>query len=183
MTAPGFARTGDEVLFEGHTVRLVRATVRIPDGSTVTREVVEHPGAVAIVALDRRDDTVIFERQYRAALDTNLLEIPAGKRDVAGESAQEGARRELIEETGYDAAEWVELGSFYNSAGFTDEFSTLFLATELTEVGTDLEGPEEEAMEIVKIPLDRARALIASGELLDGPSILGLLLTLQHLDR
>lgn len=178
-----FSRRHEEVLFDGYMIQLVRATVEIPDGSFVTREIVKHPGAVAIVALDQRDDTVILERQYRASLDTELLEIPAGKRDVAGESARDGARRELIEETGHDAATWVELGSFYNSAGFTDEMTTLFFATDLTEVGTALEGPEEEAMELVRVPLDDARSLIASGELTDGPSLLGLLLTLAHLGR
>ncbi len=183
MTAGGFARVGDETLHEGFMIRLVRATVRIPDGTTVTREIVEHPGAVAIVALDQRDDTVILERQYRAALDRNILEIPAGKRDVEGESAVDGARRELIEETGHDAAEWVELCSFHNSAGFTDELTTVFFATGLTEVGTDLEGPEEEAMELVRVPLDDVMDLVASGELTDGPSIIGLTLTLRHLGR
>lgn len=178
-----FTRHEAETIYDGHIVRLVRATVEVPDGSTVTREIVQHPGAVAVVALDRRDDTVILERQYRAALDDWLLEIPAGKRDVAGESALEVAKRELIEETGHTAAEWVELCSFYNSAGFTDEETTLFLATGLTEVGTDLEGPEEEAMEIVRVPLDDVRSMIASGGLVDGPSIIGLLVTLERLGR
>lgn len=179
----GFSRIHEELLFDGYMIELVRATVRIPDGTTVTREIVKHPGAVAVVAVDARDDTVILERQYRASLDQHILEIPAGKRDVEGESALDGARRELIEETGYDATEWVELGSFYNSAGFTDETSTLFFATDLVEVGAEREGPEEEAMELVRVPLGEVRALIASGELLDGPSIIGLLLTLAHLGR
>ena len=178
----GFTRHGSELVFDGHVVRLVRATVEVPDGSTVTREIVEHPGAVAVVAVDD-DGTVVLERQYRAALDRNLLEIPAGKRDVAGEPPREAARRELVEETGFDARNWVKLASFYNSPGFTDEFTMLFLATGLVEVGANLQGPEEEAMEVVRVPLASTWELIASGELTDAKSILGLTLALRHLER
>lgn len=180
MTAPGFVRQGMEVLFDGYMVQLAKATVATPDGTLVSREVVHHPGAVAVVAIDD-DSSVILERQYRAALDANLLEIPAGKRDVADEAPQAAARRELIEETGFDAGQWVELGSFFNSPGFTNEHTTVFLATELTEVGADLQGPEENAMVIVRFPLADTWSLIASGELVDGKSILGLLLALHHL--
>lgn len=180
MSAPGFTSRGAEVLFEGYMLRLERLAVEVPDGSEVSREVVRHPGAVAVVAVDD-DGTVVLERQYRAALDGNLLEIPAGKRDVAGEPPHEAARRELIEETGYDAREWVELGAFFNSPGFTDEHTTLFLAVGLLEVGSNLQGPEEEAMEIVKVPLDAVWELIASGELVDGKSILGLTLAFRRL--
>ncbi len=181
MSAPGFTRRGTEVLFEGYMVQLVKATVEIPDGSTVTREIVKHPGAVGVVAVDD-DRTVVLERQYRAALDENLLEIPAGKRDVADEPTRHAARRELVEETGIDARDWVELGAFYNSPGFTDEHTTLFLATGLSHVGNDLQGPEEEAMELVRVPLASTWELIASGELVDGKSILALMLALRHLE-
>ncbi len=180
MTAPGFARKSTEVLFDGYMVQLVAATIEVPDGSTVTREIVNHPGAVAVVAVDD-DGTVLLERQYRAALDENLLEIPAGKRDVDGEPALEAARRELMEETGHDARDWTEIGAFYNSPGFTDEHTTLFLATGLIEVGTDLQGPEEEAMQLVRVPLETTWDLVASGELVDGKSILGLALAIRRL--
>lgn len=169
------------MLFDGYMVQLVQATVEVPDGSTVTREIVNHPGAVAVVAVDD-DHQVVLERQYRAALDENLLEIPAGKRDVVDEPPLAAARRELVEEVGVDARDWVELGAFYNSPGFTDEHTTLFLATGLIEVGNDLQGPEEEAMEILRLPLASTWDLIASGELVDGKSILALLLALRHLE-
>lgn len=162
--------------------RLVEATLRVPDGSTVTREIIRHPGAVGIVAVDASGD-VVLERQYRAALDANLLEIPAGKRDVAGEPPLDAARRELVEETGLDASRWCELGTFFNSPGFADEHSLLYLAEDLEEVGHDNQGPEEEAMEIVRLPLASTWELIASGELADGKSIIGLLLALHHLER
>lgn len=180
MSAPGFEQHSHEVLFDGFLVRLAKVSVQVPDGSVVSREIVHHPGAVAIVAI-ADDQTVVFERQYRAALDRNILEIPAGKRDVAGEPAAVTARRELIEETGFDAEEWVELGSFHNSPGFTDEHTTMFLATGLTEVGANLQGPEEEAMELVRVPLVDVWGLIDSGELVDAKSIIGIAWALHHL--
>lgn len=180
MTAAGFEQHGERLLFSGHMIRLVETTMTVPDGSTVTREIVRHPGAVGIVAIDA-DGRVILERQYRAALDENLLEIPAGKRDVEGEPPIETARRELIEETGLDAATWTELGTFYNSPGFADEHSTLFLAQGLVEVAHDKQGPEEEAMEIVRLPLEDAWDLIATGDLVDGKSIIGLALARHRL--
>lgn len=182
MSAPGFEQQGERTLFDGHMIRLVEASVIVPDGSTVTREIIRHPGAVGIVAVDAGGD-VVLERQYRAALDANLLEIPAGKRDVADEPPQEAARRELVEETGFDASRWTELGTFYNSPGFADEHSVLYLAQDLVEVGHDKQGPEEEAMEVVRVPLASAWDLIASGDLVDGKSIIGLLLALHHLER
>lgn len=182
MSAPGFRRVGTEVLHDGHVVQLVEERIEVPDGSTVTREVVRHPGAVAVVAVDA-EGRVLLERQYRAALDENLLEIPAGKRDVDAESPVAAARRELVEETGVDAETWVELGRFYNSPGFTDEHTILYLATDLREVGADLQGPEEEAMVLERVPLAATWDLIAAGELQDGKSMLGLTLALRHLDR
>lgn len=182
MSVPGFVHRGERSIYRGHMIHLVEATVAVPDGSSVKREIVRHPGAVGIVAVDDRGH-VVLERQYRAALDVNLLEIPAGKRDVVGEPASQTARRELIEETGYDAATWVELTQFYNSPGFADEHSTIFLAQGLQKVGHDLQGPEEEAMVIELVPLASTWDLITSGELVDGKSIIGLLLAMRYLDQ
>lgn len=178
MTVPGFTHRGSEIVFDGYLVQLVEASVEVPDGTVVTREIARHPGAVGIVALDA-DGSVVLERQYRAALDANVLEIPAGKLDVADEATDAAARRELLEETGLDAGTWRRLCVFYNSPGFTDEQTTLFLATELVEVGADLQGPEEEAMELVRVPLASTWDLIGSGELVDAKSILGLTMALH----
>lgn len=182
MNATGFVRGEREVLWAGHVIDVVARQVRVPDGSTVTREIVEHPGAVAIVALDA-DGSVLLERQYRAALDMNVLELPAGKRDVPGEAPLAAARRELVEETGFTAAAWVELATFYNSPGFTDEITTVYLATGLDEVGADLQGPEEESMDLVRMPLSEVWERIASGDLADAKSIVGLALAARHLGR
>lgn len=181
MGVPGFDHLEERTLFDGHMIRLVESTLTVPDGSQVTREIIRHPGAVGIVAIDDARN-VVLERQYRAALDRNLLEIPAGKRDVVGEPPAETARRELIEETGLDASRWTPLVTFYNSPGFADEHSAIYLAEGLVDVGHDLQGPEEEAMEIVRVPLDHTWDLISSGELVDGKSIIGLLVALRHLD-
>lgn len=182
MSIDGFEITGEREIFAGHMLRLVDTSVVIPDGSTVSREIVRHPGAVAVVAIDDVGN-VLLERQYRAALDNDLLEIPAGKLDVADEPVEAAARRELLEETGFEAARWTRLVSFYNSPGFADEHSTLFLAEELTEVGHDLQGPEEQAMVVRRVPLVDTWDLIASGELVDAKSIIGLLLAMRHLDQ
>ncbi len=181
MTADGFSHIDEHEVFGGHMIRLVEAQITVPDGSTVTREIIRHPGAVGVVAVDD-DRNVVLERQYRASIDGNLLEIPAGKRDVVGEPPSETARRELIEETGLDAERWEELATFYNSPGFADEHSTIFLAQGLVHVGHDQQGPEEEAMEIVRLPLDSTWDLIAAGDLVDGKSIIGLLLAIRRLD-
>lgn len=181
MTAPGFDQLGERSIYQGHMIHLVEATVSVPDGSEVLREVVRHPGAVAIVAVDA-DGCVVFERQYRAALDENLLEIPAGKRDVTGEPPLETAKRELLEETGFSAVHWTELAEFYNSPGFSDEHSTIFLAEDLTDLGHDLQGPEEEAMVIEHVPIGAVWDLISGGQLVDGKSIVGLAVALHHLE-
>lgn len=181
MTAQGFDQLGERSIYRGHMIHLVEATVSVPDGSEVLREVVRHPGAVAIVALDA-ESCVVFERQYRAALDNNLLEIPAGKRDVPDEPPLETAKRELLEETGLSAARWTELTEFYNSPGFSDEHSTIFLAEDLTDLGHDLQGPEEEAMVIERVPIGEVWNLISGGQLVDGKSIVGLVVALHHLE-
>lgn len=181
MSTNGFVRRGIEVLHQGFLVELVEATIDVPDGTTVTREIVRHPGAVGVVAVNA-DGDVVMERQYRAALDAELLEIPAGKRDVPGEPPLVTAQRELVEEVGIQARTWSELASFHNSPGFTDEHSTLFLATDLVEVPSNVQGPEEEAMVIVKVPLASVWDLVASGDLVDAKSILGLVLALHHLE-
>lgn len=145
--------------------------MRLPDGREASREVVLHPGAVAILPL-LADGRVLLVRQYRHPIGRELLEIPAGKLDVPGESPQECAARELREETGYEAAEWKELFTFYTSPGFTNEAITLFRASGLKEVGSPASG-EIAGIEIVAggaIP-----AMIGAGEITDGKTILALL--------
>ncbi len=150
-----------------------------PDGNEFERDVVHHPGAVVVVPVI--DGDVILVRQYRAAIDAELLELPAGKRDVTDEPVELTAHRELEEEVGMKAGSMVKLAEFYNSPGFCDEHSFLFLATDLTPCATSFQGHEEQHMTIERVPLDRVPDLVASGDLVDGKSIIGLCLARERL--
>ncbi|MCU1490741.1 MAG: hydrolase, partial [Acidimicrobiaceae bacterium] len=142
-----------------------------------------HLGAVCVVALEDDEDTVRCVRQYRAPLGTTVLELPAGKLDVPGEEREPAARRELREEVGVVAESMVELGSFVNSPGFTDERTYCFLAEGLTEVGTSLEGIEEEHMAQERIRLSQFWDLVEEGTLIDGKTIIALAMTERFLAR
>jgi 8-oxo-dGTP pyrophosphatase MutT (NUDIX family) len=153
-----------------------RVQVRSLDGELLERHVVRHPGAVVVVPLDA-DDNVVMVRQYRVAADRALLEIPAGKRDVAGEAPEATAARELEEEVGMRPGELRLLCEFYNSPGFCDEYTHLFLATDLVETERDAVSAEEAAMEIERVPLDAFDELIARGEVVDAKTIVGVYAT------
>lgn len=146
--------------------------VRLPNGSESTRELVLHPGAAAILPI-LPDGRIILVHQYRHPVGQSLWEIPAGKLE-SGEDPLTCAKRELLEETGYEAATWEELLSFYTSPGFTDEQITLFFARDLTKVAEPRPG------EITSQDLfeqHRLEKMIASGEIRDGKTMLALLLT------
>jgi 8-oxo-dGTP pyrophosphatase MutT (NUDIX family) len=177
----GFSQVGEDEVFQGHIITVTQGTFRAPDGVTFSRDIVRHPGAVAVVAL--LDDRVVFVRQYRAPIDAEILEIPAGIRDDEDETTIETAQRELIEETGYRAGRIEPLTRFNNSAGFSDEEIEIFLATDLTEVGTSLQGVEEQHMTVELVSLDDALSLIEKGDLRDAKSMVGVLLTLRRLGR
>jgi ADP-ribose pyrophosphatase len=178
----GFRFLGEEVRFEGWRIKLTEARFAAPDGTEFRRDVVRHPGAVAIVPLTDTGD-VLLVRQYRGPVDRALLEIPAGTRDVEGEPPHETARRELQEEVGVDAGHMRLLCTMYNTPGFCDEETFIYLATGLEPVAPARHGPEEVFMEVVPVPLGHVDALVASGELVDGQTILGLLLARDVLAR
>jgi len=143
---------------------------RHSDGSTSEREIVEHPGAVAVIAHD--DLHVYLVRQPREAVDEEaLLELPAGKLDVEGESPLECAQRELVEEIGKSASEWRELKRFYTTPGFAQEQVTVFLATGLAEA--DHDPDPEERIDVVAWPLSELSNAIDACE--DAKSLIGLL--------
>lgn len=177
----GFSHLRDELLVEGHVISVYRSTFRGPDGEEFDREVVRHPGAVSVVPLTD-DGEVVLVRQYRAPLDRFLLEIPAGKRDVEGEPPEETARRELAEEVGLVPTELVPLAVFHNSVGFCDEESHVFLGLGLQATDRDLQGVEEEHMEEVRVRLADTPAMIASGEISDGKTVIGLLMALRAVE-
>lgn len=177
-----FAKVGERTIHEGRVIRLAVGQFVDPEGVPFEREVVHHPGAVSVVPL-LADDSVVMVRQYRASVEKSLLEIPAGKRDVPDENPELTARRELEEEVGYRAGRIELLGTFYNSPGFTDEYSYTYLARDLEQVGSATVGPEESHMTVEHVPLDEVSARIASGDLVDAKSIIGLLLAREHLGR
>jgi 8-oxo-dGTP pyrophosphatase MutT (NUDIX family) len=143
------------------------------DGDTFTREVVRHRGAVAVLAYD--DGDVVLVRQWRAPLARAILEIPAGTRDVDGEDLEATARRELEEEAGLHAAVLEHLGVYWNSPGWSDQATVLFLATGLTAVPRRPDGPEERAIEVVRLPLADARSLLGGTEPCDAMTAIAIL--------
>ena len=178
MTANGFQFLDEEVVYNGWILTVAKGRYAAPDGSTFERDVVHHPGAVAIVPVI--DDDIILVRQYRSAIDALLLEIPAGLRDVDGEPPIETAQRELIEEIGMRAASLTPIASVHNSVGFCDEQIHLFVGTDLEPVERELtDSPEEQAMEILRLPLSEAKKMIATGEITDAKTIIGVLSVLS----
>ncbi len=165
-------RISSKTVYEGRIVDVHVDEFRYDDGETAAREIVVHPGAVGIVAHD--DESVYLVRQPREPVDEPaLLEIPAGKLDVDGETPLDCAQRELTEEIGMRAESWSELKRFYTTPGFAQEQVTLFVATGLERVA-DHEPDPEERIEIIAWPLAELDAAIAECE--DSKSLIGLLL-------
>ncbi|MEY2397210.1 MAG: ADP-ribose pyrophosphatase [Actinomycetota bacterium] len=170
-----FRKLSERELHRGSLISLGEGTFAGPHGDEFRRDIVHHPGAVSVVPLES-DGTVLLVRQYRAAVNRELLEIPAGKRDVQDEPPELTAHREMAEEVGRKAARMDLLGTFYNSPGFCDELSFTFLARDLSEVAIEAQSVEEEAMTIVRVGLDDAIALVTTGEIVDAKTIIGLVL-------
>jgi ADP-ribose pyrophosphatase len=171
-------RLSSKTVYEGKIATIRLEQYRYPDGGTEEREVVGHPGAVAVVAHD--GETVYLVRQPREPVgEPDLLELPAGKLDVEGESRLDCARRELAEEIGRSASEWRELKRFYPSPGLLEEEVTVFLATELAEA--EAEADEDERLEIVTLPLaDLDRGI---DECRDAKTLVGLMMLREELRR
>jgi 8-oxo-dGTP pyrophosphatase MutT (NUDIX family) len=165
-------------LLRGRLVTLRADKVRMPGSNVAERDVVVHPGAVAVVALDGAGQVLLI-RQYRHPVSRLLWEIPAGLRDVAGEALSDTARRELLEEAGYRARDWRVLADYYSSPGFTTERLRIFLARELEFVppGERDFVPEDEEAELVPawLALDDAVRKVLAGELHNGATALGIL--------
>ncbi len=175
-----FTKLGEVEVAAAHVVRMVRARFRGPDGDEFERHILHHPGAVAVVPL-HDDGTVTLVRQYRAALEHELLELPAGTRDVHGEDEARTAERELVEEAGLSAASLEHLVTLHNAPGLSDETVTVFLARSLTAVAHDRQGIEEQAMTVERIALQAALAMVDDGRITDAKTIIGLSLTDRRL--
>jgi len=170
-------KISSKIIFEGSFIKLRVDEVELPDGRNAGREIIEHPGASAIVPLDA-EGRVLLVKQYRDAVAQELLEIPAGKLN-AGEEPEACARRELEEELGVVAGRWTHLSSFYSTPGFSDEIMHLFLAEEIIPGDPGVE--REEFMEFESRELDKLDEWL--GELSDAKSIAGVLLARRELKQ
>jgi ADP-ribose pyrophosphatase len=163
--------------FEGSLLTLDVHQVELEDGSHSSREIVLHPDAVCCVVVTKEMETVLV-RQYRKPIEMPILEIPAGKID-AGEDAAVAAVRELREEVGFEDGKVEHLMDFYSSPGFCNEKLGLFLATEAVLGEQQLD--EGEFIELVKVPLSRAKEMALQGELGDAKSVAGILAAAERL--
>jgi len=154
---------------------VVQASFSSPDGTRFTRDVVRHPGAVCVVPVTDGGG-VLLVRQYRGPVDRALLEIPAGTRDVEGEAPEVTAGRELEEEVGVRAGRLRLLATVYNTPGFCDEETLVYLAQDLEPGTHGRHGEEERHIEVVEVPLADVDTLVASGTLVDAQTVLGMLL-------
>jgi ADP-ribose pyrophosphatase len=147
-----------------------------PSGFEIHRSIVRHPGSAVMMAVDE-NDRILLVRQFRLPAETELWELPAGRIDP-GESALEAAKRELREETGYEAKDWTELTSYWASPGYVDEKMTVFLATGLTE--GKQETMEDERIELAWYAKDDLADMIRGGKIFDGKTMIGYFMWLEH---
>lgn len=171
--------------YKGYVMRVAKSRFADPDGNEFTRDIVYSPGAVGVVPVTEVDgvNMVTMVRQYRAPLQTELLEIPAGLRDKPGEDPEEVGRRELIEEVGLIAGSMTPLTSFLNAAGMTDQRTWLYLAQDLTPTDRAADGAEEQWMTIETHALDDLVASISTGDskIDDAKTVIALLLAQKAL--
>jgi ADP-ribose pyrophosphatase len=145
-------------IFDGKVVKLKVDKVILPNGKQSTREIVKHPGAVAVIPITN-DDKIVLVEQFRKPLEKSIVEIPAGKLEP-GEDPQETAVRELEEETGYTTKSLTKLTSFYTSPGFADEIMHIYVAKELEKLDDVPSLDEDEFVEILEVTLEEAKQLV-----------------------
>jgi ADP-ribose pyrophosphatase len=155
-------------IYDGKVIKLKVDEVELPNGKTATREIVNHSGAVAVMAITN-DNRMVMVRQFRKPLERIIVEIPAGKLEK-NEAPEACAKRELMEETGYTASGIRLLASFYTSPGFADEIIHMYRAEGLT--GGEAQPDEDEFVELLHVTLEEAQNMIASGEIQDAKTIM-----------
>jgi ADP-ribose pyrophosphatase len=181
-TAHDFQVLKSEPVYEGRIISLRRDTVAMPGGGDSVREVVHHPGAVAVVALDD-EDRVVLLRQYRHPIGTHLWELPAGLRDADGEPPLETAKRELAEEAQLAAGSWSLLTTTYSTPGFCDEAVLVYLAEDLADADRPdgfLVEHEEADMTLERVPLADAVQRIFDGDIRNALAVIGLFAAAQY---
>ncbi|RLL48145.1 NUDIX hydrolase [Oceanobacillus piezotolerans] len=154
-----------EKIFEGKIISLQVDEVELPNGKTSKRELIKHPGAVAVIAITD-DNKIVLVEQYRKPLEKTLVEIPAGKLED-GENPIIAAIRELEEETGYTTNDLHFVTSFYSSPGFADELLHIYITNELTKVDNPKPGDEDEFVEVLELTLDEAKQLVTEERIHD----------------
>ena len=169
-----FETVNSETLYIGNIFALRADDVRMPGGNIARREVVEHYGAVAVLAVDD-DNNVMLVYQYRHPLGRRLWELPAGLLDLGGEPPHFTAARELEEEAGLTATEWRVLVDLDSAPGFSDESVRVYLATGLTDVGRPDAHDEEADLTLRWVPLDEATRMVFSGEIVNSIAVSGIL--------
>jgi ADP-ribose pyrophosphatase len=157
----------EETIYNGKIIDLKIKEVELPDGNKGKREVVEHPGAVAIVACTPEDKLVVV-RQFRKPLEKTIVEIPAGKLEK-GEDPLDSAKRELEEETGYQCSNLKKIAAFYTSPGFADEFIHVYFTNSLQKGTKNTDS--DEFVDGMEITLEEALAMIETGEIIDAKTI------------
>jgi ADP-ribose pyrophosphatase len=166
-----------ELVYKGRVISLRIDTVITTDGRTAKREIVVHNGAVAMVAVDEKDN-ILLVRQFRTPAGKVLLEVPAGTIEQ-GEKPDETVPRELQEETGYLPQKVTKLGGFYSAPGFSTEFIHIYLTTNLKP--SRLEADDTKEIELIRMPVNEAKKLIDSGTICDAKSVAGILLYMNYL--
>ena len=174
------AQIHSQEIFDGIVVHLYKDTVSLPNGHPATREVIRHIGAVGVIPVTD-DGKVIIERQFRYPLNRVVTEIPAGKLDSFTEDRLSAAKRELEEETGYTAKEWIPIGDYYPSPAYCDERITLYLARGL-ELGTR-HLDEDEFLNFEAVPLEDLVNDVMEGRITDGKTQVAILKAARMLGK
>ena len=166
-----------KLAYKGRVFSVFTDKVLEPSGNTNVRDVIRHNGSVVVLAVDEskkpKDPDIIFERQYRHAAGQFLIELPAGRIE-SKETPLAAAKREMIEETGYRAKKWTLLTKYFASPGFLGEWMQIYLAREISPGKAQPEADEQ--IEILRVPLSEALALVAANKIHDGKTLIGLML-------
>lgn len=166
-------------IFNGVILHVKKDTVVLPNGREATREIIRHVGAVCVIPVTD-DGKVIIERQFRYPINSVITEIPAGKLDSPSENRLSAAKRELLEETGYTADEWIDMGIYYPAAAYSDEKITMYLARGLHKGDQKLDA--DEFLNVEEVPLSQLIDEVMSGEITDGKTQVAVLKAAKYLN-